>query len=79
MTLPFERTNAVLNTQSFLFDLLDPKKTPRVPRAIRLQARQLLKHYPSAYDMSGIFENRVDSVFGTPEQKYGSRKTGGLG
>jgi len=35
MTLPIERTNAVLNVERFLMDLRDPKKTPRVPTTIR--------------------------------------------
>ena len=56
MTLPHERTNAVLNTEQFLLDLLDPKKTPRIPKEIRRRAGRLLKHYPSKYDMEHIDE-----------------------
>ena len=56
MTLPYERTRAVVNTQDFLLDLLDHKKTPRVPRAIRKQAHHLLRHYPSEYEMNTISE-----------------------
>jgi len=56
MTLPVERTNAVLRTERFLIDLLDPKKTPRVPRAVRQEAGRLLKHYPSQYDMEEMEE-----------------------
>jgi hypothetical protein len=51
MTLPIERTNAVLNVERFLMDLRDPKKTPRLPSAIRKQASSLLKHYPRKFDM----------------------------
>jgi len=51
MTLPIERTNAVLHTERFLMDLLDPKKTPRVPSEIRKQASRCLKHYPRKFDM----------------------------
>jgi hypothetical protein len=51
MTLPVERTNAVLRTEQFLIDLLDPKKTPRVPKAVRQEAGRLLKHYPTKFDM----------------------------
>lgn len=46
MTLPHERALAVENTREFLLSLLDPKQTPRVPKAIRKRAGQLLKHYP---------------------------------
>ena len=47
MTLPHERELAVHNTREFLLSLLNPTLTPRVPRAIRLEARALLKHYPA--------------------------------
>ena len=51
MTLPIERTNAVLNVERFLMDLSNPRKTPRVPSEVRKQARSLLKHYPRKFDM----------------------------
>ena len=51
MTLPIERTYAVRNTEQFLLDLCNPKKTPRVPAGIREQARRLLRHYPTKYDL----------------------------
>lgn len=54
MTLPDERTRAVYYTQSFLRRLLDPKATPKVPRAIRLEARRLLKHYPQLFELNQI-------------------------
>ena len=54
MTLPIERTNAVLNVERFLMDLRDPKKYPRVPKAVREEASRLLRHYPSKYNMKYI-------------------------
>jgi hypothetical protein len=57
MTLPIERTNAVLNVERFLMDLRDPKKYPRVPRAVRQEAGRLLRHYPSQYHMAYIKES----------------------
>ena len=51
MTLPAERTHAVLNARQFLTDLLDPKATPRVPRSVRRAAGRVLKHYPTRFDM----------------------------
>ena len=50
MTLGFERRSAIKRTRDFLHDLLDAKKTQRVPRRFRLQARSLLKHFPSEFD-----------------------------
>ena len=51
MTLPDERYRAVIQTREFLFDLADPKKTPRLSKQIRQQAIWCLRHYPSAWDM----------------------------
>lgn len=51
MTIPYERFRAVNQTRQFLFDLLDPKKTPRVPKDIRRQALWCLRHYPHQYEM----------------------------
>ena len=71
MTLPDERYRAVLAAERFLADLLDSRKTPRVPAAIRAQARAVLRHYPSKFDMdraataaAHIFQTRdpVDEV-----------------
>ena len=46
MTLPDERLNALRESKAFLYRLLDPKITPRVPSEIRKEASYLLKHYP---------------------------------
>ena len=54
MTLPCERYNAVKRTEEFLKDLMDPKKTPRVPKEVRQQAYYCLRHYPSGYNLDLI-------------------------
>jgi len=46
MTLPDERRRAVRAVRLFLLRLTVPSVTPRVPPAIRREARALLKHYP---------------------------------
>jgi hypothetical protein len=46
VTIPCERTRALVYTKEFLEALLDAKATPRVPRRIRAQAKHLLRHYP---------------------------------
>lgn len=51
MTLPDERTRAVIATRRFLRDLMNARETPRVPRAVREHACRLLRHYPSALDL----------------------------
>jgi len=54
MTLPNERTQAIINTRRFLRELLDPKATPKVPRPIRLRALRCLRHYPNHLDLGDI-------------------------
>ena len=64
MTLPHEESHALLQTREFLFDLLNPKENPRVPKAIRLKARALVKHYP--------YIDRIVRCF-TPERWFNER------
>jgi hypothetical protein len=59
MTLPNERTRAVLYTRDFLVDLLNNKK---VPKDVRERARHLLKHYPMKVDMSLVGDNPVFAI-----------------
>ena len=49
VTLPDERYRALKWAEQLLQDLLDPRKTPRVPKSIRAQARAVLRHYPGSY------------------------------
>jgi hypothetical protein len=69
MTLPDERYRAVLQTAKFLQALSYSSEIKRVPLAVRQQARALLRHYPSEYDMSktaqtspDIFAERMEDV-----------------
>jgi hypothetical protein len=61
--MPNERRRAVNKTRQFLVDLMDPKKTPRVPSEVRLQAYRCIKHYPGEYHMEVAAEN-VPEIFG---------------
>jgi hypothetical protein len=51
MTTPDERYKALKLAKSFLNDLIDPKKTPRVPKGIRKRAYWVLRHYPHEYEL----------------------------
>jgi hypothetical protein len=72
MTIASERTRAVNYTYEFLFDLLDSKKTPRVPRDVRQRARALLRHYPSKFDME-MTVREGSSRFGDEKNPYGTK------
>jgi hypothetical protein len=62
MTLPDERFRAVIDAKIFMHDLLDPKKTSRVPKEIRHRAYSVLRHYPSYWDLERVSE-RSPEVF----------------
>jgi hypothetical protein len=57
MTLPDERFRAVRAAEEFLKDLLDPKKTPRLPKSIRSRAGAVLRHYPGIWDLKLLEES----------------------
>jgi len=66
MTLPDERYRAVVQTQRFLLRILT---TPRVPKAVKDEARACLRHYPSEWDMKAaselaphVFAERMEDV-----------------
>ena len=69
MTLPDERYRAVQQAERLLRELCDPKRTPRIPAAIRDRARGALRHYPSTWDMlrtaeacPDIFQERMEDL-----------------
>jgi len=63
MTLPYERTRAVTQTEEFLYSLLDPKQTPRVPKSIRQEAHRLLRHYPNKIDMDFVCDREDTYIY----------------
>ncbi|MCR4302267.1 MAG: hypothetical protein NUV51_11690 [Sulfuricaulis sp.] len=66
MTLPTERTRAVIQTRDFMLDLITPSKTPKVPRAVRVRALRCLRHYPGAYEFDRLHKLAPES-WGRPE------------
>jgi len=64
MTLPNEEVQSLQAVRRFLFDLLDPSATPRVPKEIRQRARRVCKHFPMDYSI----QERYPEVF-NPKQE----------
>lgn len=60
MTLPDERYRAIKWAEQLCQDLMDPSKTPRVPKHIRRQAYSVLRHFPDEYYLSMLAEARPD-------------------
>lgn len=53
MTLPDERYRAVKWAESFLSRLAGGG-IPRIPKAVRGEARSILRHYPTSWDLKRI-------------------------
>ena len=66
MTIPVERTRAVIQTREFLLDLIHPSRTPKVPRAVRERAARCLRHYPGTYELDRMHKLAPES-WGRPE------------
>lgn len=60
MSLPDEKYRALIQAREFMRTLLDPKATPRVPKAVRTQAYYRLKHYPNIYEIELLAERSPD-------------------
>jgi hypothetical protein len=63
MTLPHESANSINKAREFLYDLMDSKKTPSVPKTIRDRARDILKHYPYESDVKTMHDSNC-GVYG---------------
>lgn len=68
MTLPYERGRSVNTTREFLYKLLDPKETPRVPRKIRKWAGMCLRHFPHEFEI-GMAQEKQPELWGDYEKK----------
>jgi len=68
MTLPDERYRSVKYAQEFLSRLAGGQYA-RVPKAVRDEARSILRHYPTTWDMQrtalqapDVFQERMDDL-----------------
>lgn len=64
MTMPNERTRALIQTRDLLVELA---QNPALSDSIRRQARQLLRHYPHSNEIlraGTMEEQRVDRLTG---------------
>lgn len=66
MTMPNERTRALLFAYDLLNDLCVPAKTPDVPDEIRERALHVLRHYPDRYEIASIAEHGARGTLMNP-------------
>ena len=69
MTLPDERYRAVKSAQQFLARLAGGEY-PRVPKAVRQEARSILRHYPLDWDLQraaqaapDVFQEQMEPLY----------------
>ena len=71
LTVPSERTRAIIETRRFLEELISQRLTPDVPDAVRRQARALLRHYPFGSEIQ-LAHHALPEWFGpVQEREYG--------
>ena len=82
MTLPDERYRAVIQTRRFLLDLCNSQHTPRVPKLVRQTARDMLRHYPSDWEMQtaareapAVFAERMEPLYRMVKQHEQDQQT----
>ena len=75
MTLPDERYRAVKWAEGFLSRLAGGE-LPRVPKAVRDEARSILRHYPSTWDMNRaaaaapeVFQQQMEPLYRMIKQR----------
>ena len=72
MTLPCERTAAVIRARDFLLRLCTPYAggIKRIPSEVRDEARRILRHYPGSYDLcrDGAFDPEVVAEYADRER-----------
>jgi hypothetical protein len=73
MTLPAERTSAVIRTQEFLLRLASPYNggIKGVTKPVREEARRLLRHYPHWFDLgrADAFDTEAASRIGIQDER----------
>lgn len=67
MSTPIEQQQAVMRGRKFLEKLIDPGRTPRVPSAVRAEARELLKNYPHDIQLMANTLTTVIEKTATPQ------------
>jgi len=63
VTMPDERTRAILQTKNFLVELLSAEQTPGVPETVRREAHRLLRHFPGLMELH-LAHRALPAVFG---------------
>ena len=61
MTIPAEELRSILYTRQFMQELLDPHRTPKVPKSVRQRAAQCLRHFPFTHKIEAKWKPDIDA------------------
>lgn len=67
MTLPYERTRAVLSTKQLFLDILDNKPYTKTRKGLKEAVSACLRHYPWDSDMKQVIK-KAPEIFGDLEK-----------
>ena len=71
MSLPYEQARALAQARHCLSELCVPGRWKRVPREVRREAQNRLKHFPLSWDLPRIVaDNRAMQQMEDTEQYY---------
>ncbi len=84
MTLPDERYRAVLWASRFLQEIAyDPKRRPRIPKEVRQEAKTILRHFPSSFDLKmaergapEVFQEKMEPLYRMVKQYEQDKENG---
>lgn len=62
MTLPIQEYYALCYSMKLLYELVDPIKTPNVPKVVRQKAMECLKHYPTPVRLEEMYVDKVKNL-----------------
>jgi hypothetical protein len=74
MSLPDEQARALVGARQFILSLCVPGKTPRIPKAVRHEARRRLKHFPLSWDWERIVDDEAAMKTAQDMEDYYSKK-----
>jgi hypothetical protein len=59
VSTPCEQARALVSARQFILNLCIPGKIKKIPRAVRLEARARVKHFPMSWDLERIVADDI--------------------
>lgn len=69
MTVPEERSRALVRARELLLALAHPSETPRIPHRVRAEASAILRHFPTRSDIEIAHKGSPDWFGPLPRER----------